>query len=83
MQDWFGFTIKHCWSVYHLVYSMFACQQTITLVNSKMLRYQKTIISLCFWCAEPKYAVRFLRSRLKIEIFAFYFTYFLVNSGLL
>ena len=56
---------------------------TITLVNSKMLRYQKTIICLCFWCAEPKSAVRFLLSRLQIEIFAFYSTYFLVNSGLL
>ena len=40
----------------------------ITLVNSKMLRYQKAIISLCFWCAEPQSAVRFLLSRLQIEI---------------
>ena len=55
----------------------------ITLVNRKILRYQKTIISLYLWCAEPKSAVRFLLSRLQIEIFAFYSTSFLVNSGLL
>ena len=46
-----------------------------------MLRSRKTIGSPCFRCAEPKSAVKFCLSRLVIEMFAFYSTYFHSNVG--
>ena len=51
------------------------------MVNDKMLRRRKTIVSQCFRCAEPKPAIRFCLLRLVIEISAFYSTYFYSNSG--
>ena len=55
----------------------------ITLINSKMLRRKKTIIFRYFWCAESKSAVRFVLSRLEIDISAFHSVYSCSSPGIL
>ena len=48
-----------------------------------MLRRKRTIISMYFWCAESKFAVRFFLSRVEIEISAFYFVDSCFSPGIL
>ena len=60
------------------------CFKSITITGQQQnVMPQKTIISQCFRCAEPKSAVGSFLSRLEIEISPIYSTYFHSDPGLL